>query len=102
MSLKEQVLGQSGTLGEILLRPTRIYVRTIRALVGAGGIRAVAHITGGGLTENLPRVLPEGCRAVITRKVWTPPPMFGLIQSRRPVGADESVRVFNMGTGRAL
>src|SRR5207245_4683686 len=82
MTLKEQVPGQSETLGEILLRPTRIYVRTIRALVEAGEIRAIAHITGGGLTENLPRVVPEECRAVITRKAWTPPPIFGLIQSR--------------------
>ena len=102
MSLKEQVLGQSETLGEILLRPTRIYVRTIRALVGTGEIRAVAHITGGGLTENLPRVLPEGFRAVITRKAWTPPPIFGLIQSRGHVGDDEMFRVFNMGIGLVL
>jgi len=99
MTLKEQVPGQSETLGEILLRPTRIYVRTIRVLVEAGEIRAIAHITGGGLTENLPRVLPEGCQAVITRKAWTPPPIFGLIQSRGHVGDDEMFRVFNMGAG---
>ena len=102
MTLKEQVPGQSETLGEILLRPTRIYVRTIRALVEAGEIRAIAHITGGGLTENLPRVLPEGCQAVITRKAWTPPPIFGLIQSRGHVGDDEMFRVFNMGVGLVL
>jgi phosphoribosylformylglycinamidine cyclo-ligase len=102
MSLKEQVPGQSEALGEILLRPTRIYVRTIRAQVEAGGIRAIAHITGGGLTENLPRVLPEGCRAVIMRKAWTPPPIFGLIQSRGHVADDEMFRVFNMGVGLVL
>jgi len=102
MTLKEQVPGQSETLGEILLRPTRIYVRTIRALVEAGEIRAIAHITGGGLTENLPRVLPEGCRAVIMRKAWTPTPIFGLIQSRGRVGVDEMFRVFNMGVGLVL
>jgi len=102
MTLKEQVPGQSETLGEILLRPTRIYVRTIRALVEAGGIRAIAHITGGGLTENLPRVLPEGCRAVITRKAWPPTPIFGLIQARGHVGDDEMFRVFNMGVGLVL
>jgi len=102
MTLKEQVPRQSETLGEILLRPTRIYVRTIRALVEAGEIRAIAHITGGGLTENLPRVLPEGCQAVITRKAWTPPPIFGLIQSRGHVGDDEMFRVFNMGAGLVL
>jgi len=102
MSLKEQVPGQGETLGEVLLRPTRIYVRTIRALVEAGDIRAIAHITGGGLTENLPRVLPEGCRAVITRKAWTPSPLFGLIQSRGQVADDEMYRVFNMGIGLVL
>ena len=102
MTLKEQVPRQSETLGEILLRPTRIYVRTIRALVEAGGIRAIAHITGGGLTENLPRVVPEECRAVITRKAWTPPPIFGLIRSRGHVGDDEMFRVFNMGVGLVL
>jgi len=102
MTLKEHVPGQSETLGEILLRPTRIYVRTIRVLVEAGEIRAIAHITGGGLTENLPRVLPEGCRAAITRKAWTPPPIFGLIQSRGHVGDDEMFRVFNMGAGLVL
>jgi phosphoribosylformylglycinamidine cyclo-ligase len=102
MSLKEQAPGQSDTLGEVLLRPTRIYVRTIRALVEAGGIRAIAHITGGGLTENLPRVLPEGCLAVITRRAWTPPPIFGLIQSRGHVADDEMFRVFNMGVGLVL
>jgi phosphoribosylformylglycinamidine cyclo-ligase len=99
MSLKEQVPGQSETLGETLLRPTRIYVRTIRALVEAGGIHAIAHITGGGLTENLPRVLREGCRAVITRKAWTPPAVFDLIQSCGHVAHDEMFRVFNMGIG---
>jgi phosphoribosylformylglycinamidine cyclo-ligase len=102
MSLKEQGPGQPETLGEILLRPTRIYVRTIRALVEAGGIHAIAHITGGGLTENLPRVLPPGCQAVITRRAWTPPPIFGLIQSRGRVGDDEMFRVFNMGVGLVL
>src|SRR5437867_13381870 len=99
MTLKEQVPRQSETLGEILVRPTRIYRRTIRALVASGEIRAIAHITGGGLTENLPRVVPEECRAVITRKAWTPPPIFGLIQARGHVGDDERFRVFNMGVG---
>ena len=85
-----------------MLRPTRIYVRTIRALADAEEIRAIAHITGGGLTENLPRVLPAGCRAVITRKAWTPPAIFGLIQSRGKVDDDEMRRVFNMGIGLVL
>ena len=102
LPLSEQMPGQTETLGEALLRPTRIYVRTIRALADAEEIRAIAHITGGGLTENLPRVLPAGCRAVITRKAWTPPAIFGLIQSRGKVDDDEMTRVFNLGIGLVL
>ena len=102
MSLDERAPGLDGTLGEVLLRPTRIYVKTIRTLVESGDIRAIAHITGGGLTENIPRVLPEGCRAVIARGSWTPPAVFGLIQSRGRVGDDEMARVFNLGIGLVL
>jgi phosphoribosylformylglycinamidine cyclo-ligase len=102
MSLSERAPELGETLGEALLRPTRIYVNTIRALVESGDIRAIAHITGGGLTENIPRVLPEGCRAVITRGAWKPPPLFGLIQSRGCVDTDEMARVFNLGIGLVL
>jgi len=102
LPLSERMPGQTETLGEALLRPTRIYVRTIRALADAEEIRAIAHITGGGLTENLPRVLPAGCRAVIARKAWTPPAIFGLIQSRGKVEDDEMGRVFNLGIGLVL
>ena len=102
LSLGERAPGLGETLGEVLLRPTRIYVKTIRALVESGDIRAIAHITGGGLTENIPRVLPAGCRAVITRGAWKQPPIFGLIQSRGLVDEDEMARVFNLGIGLAL
>jgi len=102
LPLSERMPGQTETLGEALLRPTRIYVRTIRVLADAEEIRAIAHITGGGLTENLPRVLPAGCRAVIARKAWTPPAIFGLIQSRGKVEDDEMGRVFNLGIGLVL
>jgi phosphoribosylformylglycinamidine cyclo-ligase len=102
MALDEKVPGLDATLGEVLLRPTRIYVKTILALVEACEIRAIAHITGGGLTENIPRVLPEGCRAVISRSAWTPPPIFDLIQSRGNVDAQEMARVFNLGIGLVL
>jgi phosphoribosylformylglycinamidine cyclo-ligase len=99
LALAERAPGLDATLGEVLLRPTRIYVKTIRALVEAGDVHAVAHITGGGLTENIPRVLPEGCRAVIYRSSWDTPPIFGLIQSRGRVEAEEMARVFNLGIG---
>ena len=102
LSLDERAPGLDGTLGEVLLRPTRIYVKTIRTLVESGDIRAIAHITGGGLTENIPRVLPEGCRAVIARGSWKPPAVFGLIQSCGRVDDDEMARVFNLGIGLVL
>jgi phosphoribosylformylglycinamidine cyclo-ligase len=102
MPLDKQVPELGDTLGEVLLRPTRIYVKTIRALIESGDVRAIAHITGGGLTENIPRVLPEGCRAVIARGSWTPPPLFGLIQARGRVDDEEMARVFNLGIGLVL
>lgn len=102
MALDEPIPVLGETLGEALLRPTRIYVKTIRALVASGDIHAIAHITGGGLTENIPRVLPAGCRAVITRGAWAQPPIFGLIQSCGGVDDAEMARVFNLGIGLVL
>jgi len=102
LSLGGLVSGLNETLGEALLRPTRIYVKTIRALVASGDICAIAHITGGGLTENIPRVLPDGCRAVLTRGAWKQPPLFGLIQSCGGIADAEMARVFNLGMGLVL
>jgi len=98
-ALKEQVPGGEETVGEVLLKPTRIYVKTILRLIQSGQVRAIAHITGGGLTENIPRVLPEGCAVVITRGTWAEPPIFGLIQSRGGIQPEEMARVFNLGIG---
>ena len=92
--------GQS--LGEALLTPTRIYVKPALAAIKAGGVRAVAHITGGGLTENLPRVYGEELAAEINPKGWTRPPVFGWMQETGGVAADEMLRVFNCGVGLAL
>jgi phosphoribosylformylglycinamidine cyclo-ligase len=91
-------LGQ--TAGEALLTPTRIYVRPVLALLRGGApVHAMAHITGGGLTGNLPRVLPPGCRAVIRRAAWPVPPIFGVLQEGGRVDPSEMYRVFNMGIG---
>ncbi len=68
------------SLGETLLEPTRIYVKPLLPLVRDGLIHGLAHITGGGLLENVPRVLPRGCRAVIDARSWEFPPLFGLLQ----------------------
>jgi phosphoribosylformylglycinamidine cyclo-ligase len=87
------------TVGEALLAPHRSYLRSIRPLLGAGLVRGMAHITGGGITENLPRVLPAGCAAHINRGAWLVPPIFRFLQNRGNVGADEMFRVFNMGIG---
>lgn len=85
------------TLGEELLRPTRIYVRSILSLLEEFPIKGMAHITGGGLIGNLPRVMPKGLGVVIRPK-WEVPPIFKLIQSLG-VKEDEMWRVFNMGVG---
>jgi len=88
------------TAGEALLTPTRIYVRPVLALLRAGiPVHAMAHITGGGLTENVPRVLPRGCRAVIRRESWSVPPVFDFLRRGGGVELAEMYRVFNMGVG---
>ncbi|MCB9851342.1 MAG: phosphoribosylformylglycinamidine cyclo-ligase [Phycisphaerales bacterium] len=90
------------TLGAAALRPTRIYVRTVGRLLKSYRrkkvISAMAHITGGGLAENLARVIPGDCDAVIERKRWTPPPIFPFLQ-KHGIARQEMFRVFNMGIG---
>ncbi len=88
-----------GTLGVALLAPTRIYVRPALAALRAGGVRAFAHITGGGLTENLPRVLPEGLGARIDLSAWPLPPVFGWLRDRASLADAEMLRTFNCGIG---
>jgi phosphoribosylformylglycinamidine cyclo-ligase len=98
-----RVPGLKGTVGQELLRPTRIYVQPVLALLRAGvPVRAMAHITGGGLTGNLPRVLPGGCRAVIERGTWPMAPVFRWLQHRGRIDEAEMFRVFNMGIGFVL
>ena len=99
LALNAKIPGNDTPLGDILLQPTRIYVKTILRLAGSFEVHGIAHITGGGLTENIPRILPEGCRVMIKRSAWSPPPIFELIRSRGGVGADEMARVFNLGIG---
>ena len=87
------------TVGEALLEPTRIYARDILALLEQVPVRAVAHITGGGLPGNAPRNLPDGTRAVIRAGSWTVPAIFDLIEREGAVPRDEMFRTFNMGLG---
>jgi phosphoribosylformylglycinamidine cyclo-ligase len=90
------------SLGAALLEPTRIYVAPLLALHRAGLLHAAAHITGGGLPGNLPRVLPPDTAAVLDPATWTPPPVFGWLAETGGVEAAEMLRVFNCGIGMAL
>jgi phosphoribosylformylglycinamidine cyclo-ligase len=87
------------TVGEALLAPHRSYLRAIRPLLSDNLVKGMAHITGGGITENLPRTLPEGCSARVERAAWPVPPLFSFLQQRGAIGADEMLRTFNMGIG---
>ena len=93
--------GAAADLGAALMTPTRIYVRSVLALHRAGLLKAAAHITGGGLPGNLPRVLPEGCIAALDAS-WPVPPVFSWLARSGGVAADEMLRVFNCGIGMAL
>jgi phosphoribosylformylglycinamidine cyclo-ligase len=88
-----------GGLGAALLTPTRIYVRPALKALGAGGLHGLAHITGGGLTENLPRVLPEGLGAEIGLGAWGLPPVFGWLRARAGIADPEMLKTFNCGIG---
>jgi phosphoribosylformylglycinamidine cyclo-ligase len=88
-----------GALGAALLEPTRIYVPAGLAALRAGGLHALAHITGGGLTENLPRVLPDGLGAEIDLDAWERPPVFRWLQAAGEIPEAEMLRTFNCGIG---
>jgi phosphoribosylformylglycinamidine cyclo-ligase len=96
-----QPLGES-SLGDALLAPTRIYVKSLLSLMGEINIHALAHITGGGLPENLPRVLPQGCRAVIDKSSWDLPLVFDWLQNQGHVSESEMLRTFNCGVGMVV
>ncbi|MGB7288755.1 MAG: phosphoribosylformylglycinamidine cyclo-ligase [Candidatus Macondimonas sp.] len=111
-SLIRRILAQSAavldqpfeatTLGAALLEPTRLYVRPLLALLAAQPVHAMAHITGGGLVENLPRVLPTGTRAVIDPGRWTRPAIFDWLQAQGAVPEAEMWRTFNCGIGMCV
>ena len=90
------------TVGEALLAPTRIYVKAYNALKDKVAIRGMAHITGGGIVGNLPRILREGLTAVIRHDSWTVPPIFELIRKLGKVPDDDMKKTFNMGIGYVI
>lgn len=102
LTIASRLADLDGSIGEVLLTPTRIYAKQILALVEAFPMKGIAHITGGGITENLPRVFPKGVRARITRTAWSVPPVFDVISRLGRIERDEMYRVFNMGIGLIL
>ncbi|MDD5458173.1 MAG: phosphoribosylformylglycinamidine cyclo-ligase [Phycisphaerae bacterium] len=96
----------SMAIGDCLLEPTKIYVKPVIKLLGQYKVKqivhAMAHITGGGLVGNVPRVLPKDCDAVLNKKSWDKPPIFDFLQEKGPVEEEEMYRVFNMGIGFVL
>jgi phosphoribosylformylglycinamidine cyclo-ligase len=87
------------SLGDVLLAPTRLYVKGGLSAIHTGGVKGLAHITGGGISENLPRALPEGLNAEIDLTCWTPPPVFGWLARQAGIAEREMLRTFNCGLG---
>jgi len=90
------------TVGEELLEPTKIYVRIVKKLMRDFRIQGMAHITGGGLTENVPRMIPRRYQAVIDASSWTPPPIFKYLQGAGKLSFKEMMRTFNNGIGLVM
>ncbi len=97
----ESIFGQQ-TLGDCLLEPTRIYVKSLLKLINQIPVHAMAHITGGGITENLPRVLPEGLGAIIDTSTWSKPAIFDWIQQKGNISVSEMLTTFNCGIGMVV
>jgi phosphoribosylformylglycinamidine cyclo-ligase len=101
LALEDELFG-GRTVADELLRPSVIYAPAVGRLLGGVDVRAIAHITGGGLVGNLPRVLPAGVAAELERSAWEVPRVFGEIQRRGNVADDEMARVFNLGIGMVV
>lgn len=102
MSVQTYVEDFGCTLGEELLKPTRIYVKQVLKAVETADVKGIAHITGGGFFENIPRIIPDGLRADIYPDRWKVPEVFKFIQHRGGIGQQEMFRTFNMGIGLVL
>jgi len=99
---RPSLFDQDRILVDALLEPTRIYVKSLLPVVRSGGINALAHITGGGLLENIPRILPEGLHAMVNADSWPQPRLMAFLQAQGNIEPGEFARTFNCGTGMAL
>jgi phosphoribosylformylglycinamidine cyclo-ligase len=102
LKLSSELPGLSRALGDELLVPHRSYLKLLKPLLQKKVVKGLAHITGGGMTDNLPRILPEGCAVEIDPGSWKMPPIFSLIQEGGHVSDTEMRRTFNLGIGMAL
>jgi phosphoribosylformylglycinamidine cyclo-ligase len=102
LDVRSRFPGSNTSIGEALLIPHRTYLPVIRPLLASGVIKGMAHITGGGITENLPRILPAKTQAVIDRSAWRVPAIFEWLQQAGDVPSDDMLRTFNMGIGLIL
>ncbi|XP_051125592.1 phosphoribosylformylglycinamidine cyclo-ligase, chloroplastic-like [Andrographis paniculata] len=101
-SLNDSLPGSSATLCQALMAPTVIYVKQVLDIIGKGGVKGIAHITGGGFTDNIPRIFPKGLGALIYKDSWTVPPIFKWIQETGRIEDAEMSRTFNMGIGMVM
>ena len=103
LSLESQPEGLTCPLGEELLRPTKIYVKPLLGLLRHGiSLKGAVHVTGGGFYDNIPRVLPQGCKAVIEKNSWPRPPIFKFLQEAGKIPEEEMFQTFNCGIGMIL
>lgn len=98
----DEVDGKARTLADAIMAPTHLYVKPMLSLMQALPVKGMAHITGGGLTENVPRVLPEGVKAVLQKSAWQRPKLFDWLQKEGGVAEEEMHRVFNCGIGMVV
>jgi len=102
LSITDEIPEIRRTLGDELLEPTKIYVKTILNLINDFTIHGIIHITGGGILDNLPRILPQKCQAVINKNSWVKPPIFTFLQENGKIAEQEMQRTFNNGLGMII
>ena len=102
LDVTSEVAELGGRVGDVLLRPHRSYFRVVQPLLETGLVKGLAHITGGGLTDNLPRILPADTAVTVDRSTWTAAPIFRYLQHRGGVPIEDMYRTFNMGVGMVV